>query len=62
MAQARIAKGEQVIEIDGLTAAAARELALCAARDLAGVVSVNTDEVKPRRPFGFRVDQEQATA
>lgn len=36
MAQARIARGDQVVEVDGITPAAARELLLLAASYLDG--------------------------
>lgn len=64
MAQARIVNGDNTIEVDGLTAAAAAELILAAARKLRAAPRAGGDE-QPRHPFGFTagdVDEDQADA
>jgi hypothetical protein len=51
MASARITRGDQSVEVDGITARDARELAFAACAHLAGIIT-NTASVTARS-FGF---------
>lgn len=61
MAKARITRGDQVVEVDGITAAAAYELARQFAAETTDAGGDQDHEDAPAHPFGFTFTDESVS-